>query len=284
MAGFSASTGFEVWYVVAGDGSARAEPTRRWPPGVCTNHRQPSVTYAPRLRGDGDIGELSFIVFVSGVFYDFATEGVKEPTMNPEVLPASVDREVLRDQIQAKYTDVALDPEMGFHFHTGRTLARMLGYSENDIDWLPDEAIESFAGTGNPFLLGRMRQGESVPDLGCGAGIDSLLAARQVGLRGHVTAIDMTPAMLDKAAGAARVRGLTNIEFRQAFAEHLPVEEASIDVVISNGVVNLTPDKEAVLRELWRVLKPGGRLQIADIVVHLPVPQDAKDDIDLWSG
>src|SRR5688572_14520086 len=120
--------------------------------------------------------------------------------MNPEVLPASVDREVLRNQIQAKYTDVARDPEMGFHFHTGRPLARMLGYNDDDIDWLPDDAIESFAGTGNPFSQGRLRQGESVLDLGCGAGIDSLLAARQVGSRGRVTAIDMTPAMLDKAA------------------------------------------------------------------------------------
>jgi len=204
--------------------------------------------------------------------------------MTQEVVPSAVDRDVLRGQIAAKYGDVAQQPEIGFHFHTGAPLARMLGYQEADIDWLPKGAVESFAGTGNPFSLGDLKEGEAVLDLGCGAGFDSLLAARYVGSQGRVISVDMTPSMLEKAAAAAEARGLNNIEFRQGFAEEIPLDDGSVDVVISNGVINLTPDKEAVVRELWRVLKPGGRLQIADIIVHLEVPQDSKDDINLWSG
>ena len=200
------------------------------------------------------------------------------------VAAAAVDRQVLRGQIAEKYTDVAREPEKGFHFHTGRFLAKMLGYSDEDIDWIPERVTESFAGTGNPFRHGRLNEGEVVLDLGCGAGFDSLLAARDVGPTGRVIAVDMTEAMLDKARAAAEERGLSNVEFRQGFAEELPLEDASVDVAISNGVINLTPDKEQTLRELWRVLKPGGRLQVADIIVHLEVPQDAKDDINLWSG
>ena len=200
------------------------------------------------------------------------------------VAAAAVDRQVLRGQIAEKYTDVAREPEKGFHFHTGLSLAKMLGYSDEDIDWIPERVMESFAGTGNPFRHGRLNKGEVVLDLGCGAGFDSLLAARDVGPTGRVIAVDMTEAMLDKARAAAEERGLSNVEFRQGFAEELPLEDASVDVAISNGVINLTPDKEQTLRELWRVLKPGGRLQIADIIVHLEVPQDAKDDINLWSG
>lgn len=200
------------------------------------------------------------------------------------VSAAAVDRQVLRGQIADKYSDVAREPEIGFHFHTGRPLARMLGYSDEDIEWLPDSATESFAGTGNPFAHGSLKPGEAVLDLGCGAGFDSLLAARDVGPSGKVISVDMTPAMLEKAQPAAEARGLANIEFRQGFAEDLPLDDETVDVAISNGVINLTPDKEATLRELWRVLKPGGRLQIADIIVHLEVPQDAKDDINLWSG
>jgi SAM-dependent methyltransferase len=200
------------------------------------------------------------------------------------VQPAKVDREQLRQQIQAKYTDVALEPEQGFHFHTGRPLAAMLGYSNADVDALPASAVESFAGTGNPFSLGALRTGETVLDIGCGAGFDSLIAARQVGPAGTVIAIDMTEAMLAKTrAGAAEV-GLGNVDARLGFAESLPVKDQTIDVVISNGVVNLCPDKVQAMRVIWRVLKPGGRFQIADIIVHKEVPQDAKDDINLWSG
>lgn len=200
------------------------------------------------------------------------------------VKPAAVDRDYLRQQIQAKYTDVALDPERGFHFHTGRPLAAMLGYERSEVDALPVSAVESFAGTGNPFSLGNLQAGETVLDIGCGAGFDSLLAARQVGPKGRVIAVDMTAAMLEKTAQGAADLNLANVDTRLGYLESLPVEDSSIDVIISNGVINLTPDKVAAMREVWRVLKPGGRFQIADIVVHKEVPQDAKDDIDLWSG
>jgi SAM-dependent methyltransferase len=200
------------------------------------------------------------------------------------VQPAAVDREDLRKQIQAKYTDVALDPEQGFHFHTGRPLARILGYSDADVDTLPASTIESFAGTGNPFSHGALRPGEAVLDIGSGAGFDTLIAARQVGPAGNVVAIDMTEAMLEKTRAGAAALGLRNVDARLGYAESLPVDDASIDVVISNGVINLCPDKVQAMREVWRVLKPGGRFQIADIIVHNEVPQDAKDDINLWSG
>jgi SAM-dependent methyltransferase len=204
--------------------------------------------------------------------------------MTTEVLPAAVDAEALRCQIQEKYTDVAQKPDSGFHFHTGRPLARMLGYPDETVDSLPAGTVESFAGTGNPFSMGDLRAGETVLDIGCGAGFDSLIAARQVGRTGRVISVDMTPAMLEKAEAGAREAGIANIEFREGLAEVLPVEDRSVDVVISNGVINLCPDKVAVMSEVFRVLRPGGRIQIADIVVHKEVPQDVKDDIDLWSG
>jgi ubiquinone/menaquinone biosynthesis C-methylase UbiE len=160
----------------------------------------------------------------------------------------------------------------------------MLGYDDADVDWLPSPTVESFAGTGNPFSMGRLAEGEVVLDIGCGAGFDTLLAARQVGPGGRVIAVDMTEPMLDKARAGAAVLGLDNVDARLGFAEELPAESESVDVVISNGVINLCPDKIAVMREVHRVLRPGGRCQIADIIVHKEVPQDAKDDIDLWSG
>ncbi len=204
--------------------------------------------------------------------------------MTTEVRAARVDADALRGQIRDKYTDVALTPDKGFHFHNGRPLARMLAYDDAVVDSLPRGAVESFAGTGNPFSLGDLRHGETVLDIGCGAGFDSLIAARQVGPDGRVIAVDMTPAMLEKAAAAARELGLDNVECRQGLAEELPVESESVDVVISNGVINLCPDKVAVMKEVYRVLRPGGRFQIADIIVHKEVPQHSKDDIDLWSG
>ncbi|MDP2950499.1 MAG: methyltransferase domain-containing protein [Chloroflexota bacterium] len=204
--------------------------------------------------------------------------------MTQQVLAAKVDRDRLRDQIQTKYADVALEPDKGFHFHTGRPLAAMLGYDDAEMDWLPPSTVESFAGTGNPFSLGRLAGGEVVLDIGCGAGFDTLLAARQVGPRGRVIAVDMTEPMLDKTRAGAAALGLGNVDARHGFAEELPVESESVDVVISNGVINLCPDKVAVMREVFRVLRPDGRFQIADIVVHKEVPQEAKDDIDLWSG
>ena len=204
--------------------------------------------------------------------------------MTSEVRPAAVDREVLRGQIKAKYSNVAEDPEQGFHFHTGRPLARMHEYPEADVDWLPSGTVDSFAGTGNPFSLGALNPGETVLDIGCGAGFDTLLAARDVGPSGRVIAVDMTDAMIEKTRLGAQALGLANVDARLGFAEALPAADATVDVVISNGVINLCPDKVGAMQEVWRVLQPSGRFQIADIIVHLEVPQDAKDDIDLWSG
>ena len=204
--------------------------------------------------------------------------------MERPLAAANVDRHQLRASIQEKYTAVAETPELGFHFHTGRPLAAMLGYAAASVEWLPSTTVDSFAGTGNPFSMGAVRPGEVVLDVGCGAGFDSLLAARDVGPTGRVIAVDMTEAMLQRTRAGAAALGLTQVETYLGYAEGLPVETGSVDVVISNGVLNLTPDKMAAVEEIRRVLKPAGRIQIADIVVHREVPQDARDDIDLWSG
>lgn len=195
-----------------------------------------------------------------------------------------LDVHQLRTAIQDEYAEVATTPEKGFHFHTGRPLAAMLGYDQNETDPLPDAAIESFAGVGNPFVFGRLQPGETVVEIGSGAGFDAVLAARQVGPTGHVIGVDMTPAMLAKARANAALLTLSNLEFRQGYAEELPIPDGAADVVISNGVINLSPDKEAVFREIARVLKPGGRMQIADIIVTTAVPDAAKENIDLWTG
>ena len=204
--------------------------------------------------------------------------------MVAEVRPSAVDADVLRSQIRSKYSEVAREPEKGFHFHTGVPLARMLGYPEERVNELPSSAVASFAGTGNPFEFGEMKPGELVVDVGCGAGFDALQSAMQVGPQGRVIGVDMTPAMLVQARKSADSLGLRNIEFREGLAESLPVEDGVADAVTSNGVINLPPDKLAVLKEIYRVLKPAGRAQIADITVQIEVPQEAKDDIDLWSG
>jgi len=197
---------------------------------------------------------------------------------------ARIDRDELRRFISEKYREVATNPELGFHFHTGRPLALMLGYPTELIDRLPTANVASFAGTGNPFLFGDLHPGERVIDVGCGAGLDTLIAAQQVGSSGQVVGVDMTPEMREKTQEGARLMGLANVEVRAGFAEALPVADGFADVIISNGVVNLCPDKRAVFGEMLRVLKPGGRIQIGDILVHKEVPQDAKDDIALWSG
>ena len=202
----------------------------------------------------------------------------------PVAVPIDLDVEVLRGAIREEYETVALDPGRGFHFHTGRTLAGIVGYEEAWLEGIPETAIESFAGTGNPFSLGELKPGERVVDVGCGAGIDSLIAARMVGPEGRVVGIDMTTAMLDRARAAAVEAGFANVEFREGFMEELPVADAWADVVISNGVLNLTPDKPRVLAEMARVLKPGGRLQIADILVEKEVSASSKRRIDLWTG
>ena len=195
-----------------------------------------------------------------------------------------LDRAELRQAIQDEYAVVATDPAHGFHFHTGRPLARLLGYDDAWLDGIPEPAIASFAGTGNPFALGRLGDGEYVVDVGCGAGIDSLIASRMVGPRGRVIGVDMTPAMRERALASTAALGATNVDFALGYAERLPIPDAWADVVISNGVMNLFPDKLAGLQEMARVLKPGGRLQIGDILVSTPVPGSAKQDIDLWKG
>lgn len=195
-----------------------------------------------------------------------------------------VDIGELRTAIKKEYEAVACEPHRGYHFHTGRRLASILGYKDEWLEGVPEGSIESFAGTGNPFSLGRLEPGERVVDVGSGAGIDSLIAAGMVGPDGRVIGVDMTQAMLDKAASGAREAGLGNVEFRLGFGEDLPVEDAWADVIISNGVLNLMPDKRSALSEMARVLKPAGRLQIGDILVQKPVSQEAKQRIDLWTG
>jgi SAM-dependent methyltransferase len=195
-----------------------------------------------------------------------------------------VDPEMLRAEVRDKYRAVAVSPHGSFHFHTGRGLAARLGYDPRAVDVLPDRAVESFAGVGNPFSLGPLAAGERVVDVGSGAGFDSLIAAGQIGPVGHVIGVDMTPEMLEKSRATAGELGLGNVEFRDGLAERLPVEDGWADVVISNGVINLCADKRAVFDEIRRVLRPGGRLQFADIANGRPVPPEALRDIDLWTG
>ena len=195
-----------------------------------------------------------------------------------------VDPAQLREQVRDKYRDVATDPNRTFHFHTGRPLAARLGYDEVVVRGLPDRAVESFAGVGNPFSLRPLGPGERVVDIGSGAGFDSFIAADQVGAAGQVVGVDMTPEMLKRSRDTADALGLANVEFREGLAEALPVESGWADVVTSNGVINLCADKRAVFDEIHRVLKPGGWLQFADIANGRPVPPEALRDIDLWTG
>jgi arsenite methyltransferase len=187
--------------------------------------------------------------------------------------------QILRDEVTREYTEVAHDPSRGYHFNTGRTALAINGYDEAWLEGLPEESIASFAGTGNPFAMGMPGEGEYVVDIGSGAGVDPCIAARAVGPSGHVIGIDMTDAMLDQAA-----TGLDNLEFRKGYSESLPVPDGWADLVISNGSVNLSPNKSLVFDEIFRVLRPGGRIQIADITVDTPVPDSAKRDIDLWTS
>jgi arsenite methyltransferase len=196
----------------------------------------------------------------------------------------ALDADALRREVSKKYREVATDPGGSFHFHTGRYLARHLGYDEAHTAAMPDAAVESFAGVANVFSLRPVQPGERVVDLGSGAGFDCFMAARQAGPNGRVVGIDMTEEMLDKSRATASAMGLTNVEFREGLIERLPVEDGWADVVISNGVINLCPDKHAVFSEIYRVLRPGGWLEFADIANGNPVPEAAVKNIDLWTA
>jgi arsenite methyltransferase len=196
----------------------------------------------------------------------------------------AVDVNTLREEVKNKYREVAIEPHGKHHFHTGRYLAKHLGYDDNFVASLPDAAVESFAGVANPFSLQPLSKGERVVDVASGAGFDSLVAAHQVGATGAVIGVDMTEEMLAKSRSTVRTLGLANVEFREGLAEALPVEDGWADVVISNGVINLCADKKATFSEIYRVLRAGGRLQFADIANGKPVPEAAIRNIDLWTA
>lgn len=202
--------------------------------------------------------------------------------MNQDTL--AVDPGSLREEVKNKYRDVARDPGGEYHFHTGRGLARRLGYDQSVVDAMPDAAVESFAGVANPFSLQSLAPGEKVIDAGSGAGFDAFFARQQVGATGQIVGVDMLPEMLAKSRATARLMGFDNMEFREGLLEDIPVEDAWADVVISNGVINLCADKKLVFDELWRVLRPGGRLQFGDIANGKPVPESAVQNIDLWTA
>ena len=196
----------------------------------------------------------------------------------------AVDAKALREEVKSKYREVAIDPHGDHHFHTGRYLAKHLGYDETFVASLPDVAVESFAGVANPFSMGTLAHSERVVDVGSGAGFDSFVAAHQVGSGGRVIGVDMTNEMLVKSRATAKTLGLSNVEFREGLAERLPVEDSWADVVISNGVINLCADKRTTFSEIFRVLRPGGRVQFADIANGKPVPTAAIRNIDLWTA
>jgi SAM-dependent methyltransferase len=195
-----------------------------------------------------------------------------------------IDVELLKREIQTTYARVSEHPEENFVFPTGRAWAADLGYPPDLLANVPESAAESFAGVANPFALGPLRPGERVLDLGSGAGTDSLIAAQMIGPTGRVTGIDMTPQMLAKARASAAAMGCTNVEFVLGEAETLPFENEAFDVVISNGVIDLLPDKDAVFAEIRRVLAPGGRIQVADVTIQRPVSEEGRRNIDLWTG
>jgi len=198
-------------------------------------------------------------------------------------IEVNIDVDLLKREIKKTYAELSQQPEKDFVFPTGRAWAEDLDYPP-ELANVPDTAAASFAGVANPFTLGRLEDGEHVVDLGCGAGTDSLVAAQMVGPNGHVTGIDMTPEMLAKARAAAIEVGATNVEFLEGEIERLPLANESVDVVISNGVIDLVPDKDAVFTEIFRVLRPGGRMQVADVTIQNPVSEEGRRDIDLWTG
>src|SRR5215217_2941151 len=196
---------------------------------------------------------------------------------------APVDVEVLRDEIRKTYTDVSTDADQEFIFPTGRAWAEELGYPQPELSHVPEATVESFAGVANHWALGRVEPGSVVLDLGC-AGTDLLIAAQMTGAGGRAIGVDMTSSMVERAWASAQEMGLAHVQLRESLIERLPLEDASVDVVISNGVIDLVPDKDTVFDEIDRVLRPGGRLQLADVVIHTEVSEDARARIDLWTG
>lgn len=197
----------------------------------------------------------------------------------------ALDTGLLREEIQKVYSQVVSDPKKGYHFHTGPGYAsNLLGYSPAVLAELPDSVTAPFAGVGNPLSMGMPRPGETVVDIGAGSGMDAFLAAKAVGASGQVIAVDMTDAMLERGRDNVALTGMRQVEFRKGLGEALPVEDGTADLVISNGVINLCPCKNTVFREAFRVLKPGGRLQIGDIVVHKDIPPTARENVEIWTA
>jgi len=199
--------------------------------------------------------------------------------------PVGLDTQYLRKEVSALYSRVAAHADGEFHFHRGPSYAaEFLGYDAGELATLPAETTAAFAGVANPQLIAPISAGEVVLDIGSGSGMDLLLAARNVGAKGKAIGVDMTDPMIERAQASARSLGLRQVELRKGDATALPVESASVDVVISNGVINLVPEKERAFDEILRVLKPGGRLQLGDILLDVELSEDARQNIDLWTG
>lgn len=226
-----------------------------------------------------DTGTFKTYTYLPQVEVDLDEDTIRERFSNDN---AAV--QILRDEISREYTDVAAEPDRGYHFNTGRAALAMNGYEKEWIEGIPDRVIASFSGMGNPLAMEMPADGEHVVDIGSGAGVDSIIAARAVGSAGHVIGVDMTEPMLEKANAARTELGLEQLEYRYGYMESLPIPDDWADLVISNGVVNLSPTKDRVFDEIFRVLRPGGRLQIADITVEKEIPEAAKRDIDLWTN
>lgn len=199
-----------------------------------------------------------------------------------EIALTTEDRGRIEESIRQKYIKVASTPEGQFQYPTGRAGLEALTYDKEKVQKLPDEAVASYCGVGNPFTLGSIQKGEAVLDIGCGAGVDTLIAAGMVGSEGKVVGIDMVPEMLERAMKNLNETTLNNVTFQPASAENLPFPDEHFDVVISNGVFNLIPDKVKALSEVLRVLKPSGRLMIADQILTGQLPEDAKARIESW--